>query len=57
MIDASDSQVIQVVQESPIELLFKDRYFVSGIGSELAERFKDPALLQKSWRLSLKPIS
>ena len=42
MIDAGDSEV---VQESPRESLFKDRYFVSwrGIGSRIAKRFKDPA--------------
>ena len=44
MIDASDSLV---VQESPRELLFKDRYFVSGRGigrgSGIVKRFKDPA--------------
>ena len=35
-----------VVQESPIESLFKDRYFVGGIGSGLAKRFKDPAQVE-----------
>ena len=44
MIDAGDPEV---VQESPRESLFKDRYFVSrrGIGSGrgIAKRFKDPA--------------
>ena len=43
--DARDSQV---VQESPRESLFKDRYFVSGrgigSGSGIAKRLKDPAL-------------
>jgi len=34
MIDASDSEV---VQESPRESLFKDCYFVSGIGSGIAK--------------------
>ncbi len=34
-----------VVQESPRESLFKDRYFVSGIGSGIAKRFKDSALI------------
>ncbi len=45
MIDAADSQVILyiVVQESPRESLFRDRYFVSGIGSGIAKRSKDPA--------------
>ena len=40
MIDAGDSQV---VQESPRQSLFKDRYNVSGrgIGSGIAKRFKD----------------
>ena len=42
---SSDSEV---VQESPRESLFKDRYFVtgigSGIGSGIAKRFKAPAL-------------
>ena len=33
-----------MVKESPRESLFKDRYFVSGIGSGIAKRFKDPAL-------------
>ena len=42
MINASDSEV---VQESPRESLFKDRYFVSGIGSGIAKRFKDSALI------------
>ena len=44
MIDAGDSEV---VQESPRESLFKDRYLVSergiGSGSGMAKRFKDPA--------------
>ena len=40
MIDAGDSLV---VQESPRESLFKDRYFVSRIGNGIAKRFKDPA--------------
>ena len=44
MNDAGDSQV---VQESPRESLFKDRYFVSGCcigsGSGIAKRFKDLA--------------
>ncbi len=42
MIDAGDSEV---VQESPRESLFKDLYFVSGIGSGrgIAIRFEDPA--------------
>ena len=44
MIDASDSEVFK---ESPRESLFKDRYFVSGIGScigsGIAKRSKDPA--------------
>ncbi len=40
MFDASDSEV---VQESLLN--FKDRYFLSGIGSGsgIAKRFKDPA--------------
>ncbi len=37
---SSDSEV---VQESPRESLFKDRYFVSGIGSGIAKRSKDLA--------------
>ena len=41
MIDAGD---FQVVQESPIESLFKDRYFASGTRLGIAKRFKDPAL-------------
>ncbi len=42
MIDAGDSEAIP---ESPRESLFKDLYFVSGIGgSGVAKRFKDPAL-------------
>ncbi len=47
---SSDSEV---VQESPRESLFKDRYFVrgigisSGIGSCIAKWFKDPAKLHK----------
>ena len=45
MIDAGESQV---VQESPRESLFKDHYFVSGIGSGIAKRFKDPAQEIKS---------
>ncbi len=45
MIDAGDSQV---VQESPRESLFKDCYFVSGIGSGIAEEFKDPALYTRN---------
>ncbi len=44
MIDTGDSQV---VQESPRESLFKDRYFVIerdiGSGSGIAKRFTDPA--------------
>ncbi len=46
MIDADDPLA---VQESPRESLLKDSYFVSGrvigIGSGIAKRFKDPALL------------
>ena len=38
-----------MVQESPRESLFKDRYFMSGrgigSGSGIAKRFKDPALV------------
>ncbi len=41
MIDAGDSLV---VQESLRESLFKGRYFVSGLGSGIVKRFKDPAL-------------
>ena len=44
MIDAGDSQV---VQKSPREALFKDRYFVSGRGSGIAKRFKNPAQIKK----------
>ncbi len=47
MINASDSEV---VQESPRESLVKDSYFVSGIGSGIAKRFKDPVLFTKSTR-------
>ena len=46
MIDAGDSLI---VEESPSESLFKERYFVSGrgirSGSGIAKRFKDPALI------------
>ena len=38
---SSDSEV---VQDPPEESLFKDRYFVSGIGTGIAKRFKEPAL-------------
>ena len=46
MIDAGYSEV---VQESPRESLFKDRYFVSGhgIGSGSTKRPKDPAQMSK----------
>ena len=44
MIDTGDSEV---VQESPRESLFKDRYFVSGrgigSGNGIAKRFIDSA--------------
>jgi len=60
MIDARDSEV---VQESPRESLFKDRYFVSGrgigSGSGIAKLFKDPAqaYILNAAMLSLKNLS
>ena len=38
-----DAGVSLVVQESFRESLFKNRYFVSGIGSGITKRFKYPA--------------
>ena len=37
-----------MVQESPRKSLLKDRYFVTGIGSGIAKRFKDPAQVTAS---------
>ena len=45
MYDAGDSQVILYWSKNhQVELLFKESYFVSGIGRGIAERFKDPAM-------------